>query len=677
MIKPLTKRFQTITALCSIVVILLLIVIFFQEHNPEWKSIQQAHQKIAFETAMDSRQREAIQSARPEIQQIILPELNRTDRCLTCHTGTTVSTFIDQPLPFKTHSGDYLLDHPTEQFGCTICHSGQGQAVDQRNAHARHPDVPWTQPLISMDHIQSSCGQCHLTIFSNSTTLNGTDIFQHGQKIFSAEGCLGCHKARGVGGSVGPDLTEQGEKTRHEYSFINISGEHSISNWLYEHFKDPETVSPGSDMLALELNDTDVAALVTFTMGMNKPDIPFDYFSIETLNEFKGQRGELGGEQLYPMICSACHGKNGEGKDYEKFDTGVASIGNQDFLSVASTDFLEFTIRNGRGLRQMAAWTPRFSGLKNGEIVSAVNFLKSQRIINSNLNDASTLKGNKNRGQQLYNENCLMCHGEDGRGAQVISISNPDFLAVADDEFLYQTIVNGRRNIAMPGWGQFSSQDASDIITHLRGWQTSPSRRGTFDASNGNAKNGEQLYHYRCSRCHGTYGQGDSGPALFTADLLDTASDYFLAEMITKGRHATAMFGWEKDVASKDRLSRVQVADIISFLRTSAKTPKDIIHPGGNLGHADTGKILFENNCAVCHGQHGEGVKAPALNNQELLNGATNGYLYATMSLGRQNTKMPSWGRGDENHKKLSIQERHDVVAFVRTWQNVVITNVK
>jgi mono/diheme cytochrome c family protein len=86
---------------------------------------------------------------------------------------------------------------------------------------------------------------------------------------------------------------------------------------------------------------------------------------------------------------------------------------------------------------------------------------------------------------------------------------------------------------------------------------------------------------------------------------------------------------------------------------------------------------VFEKNCAECHGQHGEGPKAPALNNQELLNGGTNGYLYATISLGRENTKMPSWGRGDERHKKLSIQERHDLLAYVRKWQNVIITNVK
>ena len=107
--------------------------------------------------------------------------------------------------------------------------------------------------------------------------------FLKGKLIFAAEGCLGCHQARGVGGILGPDLTEQGEKTKHEYSFQNIKGEQSISNWLKEHFRDPEMVSPGSQMLRIDLDEGEMEALATFVMGLAKPDIPFEYFSMATL----------------------------------------------------------------------------------------------------------------------------------------------------------------------------------------------------------------------------------------------------------------------------------------------------------------------------------------------------------------------------------------------------------
>ncbi|MBN1482544.1 hypothetical protein EH223_10905 [candidate division KSB1 bacterium] len=671
--KRLITLFQLICACSSILFIVLSCLIIMRESRPAWKNVQAEYKRIALSMSENEQQREALKHTRKRIHQLLLDDLQRIDRCMTCHAGVENPHFVEQPLPHKTHSADILQQHSVEQFGCTICHGGQGQAVDSKQAHARHEKIQWPQPLLAKEHIQSSCGQCHLTIFSNSKALEGTKIFQRGFEIFAKEGCLGCHKARGVGGSVGPDLTEQGEKTKHEYSFANIAGEHTISNWLYEHFKDPEMVSPGSDMLGLKLDDDDLHALVTFTMGMNKPDIPFEYFSIATLNEFKGVRGTLAGETIYHMACSACHGKNGEGKNYEDFETGVAAIGNQDFLAVASIDLLEFTLLNGRGRRQMAAWTPRFSGLHDQEIHNTAVFVKNRRLINSSWDQVAMTKGIAERGKMLYEQNCHVCHGDDGDAAHIISISHPDFLAVATDAFLYQTICDGRANCAMPGWGAFTSHDMADVISYVRTWQTTPGRRGVYDASNGNSTNGEQLYHYRCSRCHGTYGQGDSGPALINKDLLAAASDFYLSEMITKGRHNTAMFGWIKDVASKDKLSNEQVADIIIFLRQSAAQPKEFIYAGSNLGVAETGAKLFQQHCITCHGPNGAGTKAPALNNQELLNAGSNGYLFATIALGRKNSAMPAWGHGDETHVKLMIQERYDVVAFLRKWQTVVI----
>ncbi|MGB2959613.1 MAG: cytochrome c, partial [Bacteroidota bacterium] len=77
--------------------------------------------------------------------------------------------------------------------------------------------------------------------------------------------------------------------------------------------------------------------------------------------------------------------------------------------------------------------------------------------------------------------------------------------------------------------------------------------------------------------------------------------------------------------------------------------------------------------CSSCHGKAGEGIKAPALNSQEFLSGATNGYLLATVTLGRRGTAMPSWGRGTEEYRRLTAAERLDIVAHLRTWQREVL----
>jgi len=109
--------------------------------------------------------------------------------------------------------------------------------LNAEDAHGKEPDTHWDRPLLSQPYIQSACGQCHLSVFTENESFEGAEVFLKGHEIFKNEGCIGCHKARGVGGIVGPDLTEQGEKTKHDYDFQNVKSDQSISNWLKEHFK--------------------------------------------------------------------------------------------------------------------------------------------------------------------------------------------------------------------------------------------------------------------------------------------------------------------------------------------------------------------------------------------------------------------------------------------------------
>lgn len=667
------RLFQLSVLISSCVFILFILAAGVRESRPEWEKHQKGYKKILIEKSQDERQLASAKRMDLGIRQVVLDELGRIDRCLTCHLGMDDSRMEGQDLPYRAHTGEHLVFHPIADFGCTVCHKGQGQAVDKKNAHARADDVLWAHPMLALDYTQSSCGQCHLAIFKELELLAGTEIFQQGLQVFRQEGCLGCHKARGVGSNIGPDLTEQGKKTRHEYNFAHIIGEQTVTNWLYTHFKDPEMVSPGSQMLAIDLADEDLQTLITFTLGMAKPDIPFEYFSIETLEEFKGERGTISGADAFSMICTACHGKAGEGKSYKEYRTGIPGIGRSDFLSAASVDFITFTIYHGRSARQMAAWMPRYSGLTLEEIEALAEFMKSKRIINSEFVVVQRTNGNSIEGEILYKANCTICHGDDGRGAHIITISNSDMLSVANDEFLHKTIVDGRRNTAMSGWGGFSSEEMADILAFLRDWPWGTVRRGVFSADLGDIYRGEEKYHYLCSRCHGIYGQGDTGPAIFNPDFQNAASDYFLSEMIAKGRRGTAMIGWSTAVSRQERLSASDIADVIAYLRHSAQNPPEVIYPGPIFGSAEKGESLFRELCIECHGQLGEGSQAPALNNQEFQNAATNGFLYATISLGRNGTDMPSWGRGSDKYRTLDIQERHDIVAHLRQWQKVVI----
>ncbi len=180
-------------------------------------------------------------------------------------------------------------------------------------------------------------------------------------------------------------------------------------------------------------------------------------------------------------------------------------------------------------------------------------------------------------------------------------------------------------------------------------------------------------YHFLCSRCHGEFGEGETGPSIINADFLEVASNRFLHGTIAEGREHTAMFGWSSDVYDQEQLGMQDISNIIAYMRKSSKEPLSYIFPGSNPGDRIKGAEVFADRCAECHGPSGEGTKAPALNNQELLSAASNGYFMATITLGREGTAMPSWGYGGDDYPALSGEERKNLVATIRAWQRIRI----
>jgi mono/diheme cytochrome c family protein len=637
--------------------------------NKEWRKVQKEYADILKENA-----KPGYDAFERGIFQVDLPEFSRSDRCVSCHHGLENPAMQQARQPHTSHPGDFLKDHPVQQYGCTICHGGQPGALRRKEAFGQLPETHWSYPLLEQPYIQASCGKCHLAIFSDSTSIPmaGMDVFLQGRSIFAEEGCLGCHQARGLGGILGPDLTQQGEKTRHEYSFQNIQGEQNISNWLKEHFRDPEMVSPGSQMLTINLDEGDLDALATFVMGLAKPQIPFEYFSLAALNEFKGNRDILEGKAGFAYLCSACHGKQGEGKDYQEFKTGIPSIGNPDFLRTASSDYIRFTMKKGRSLRQMASWSERISGLKPSELDSISGYLIS-RATASGSRDLSGRLGNRSRGADLFDRLCRTCHGTDGQGGVAVALNQEGFLRNSDDNFILATLLKGRGNAGMPGWYVLEDEQLLDLLAYINSWGKYEDLSRTIELPEADLEQGALRFHYLCSRCHGEFGEGETGPAIINRDFLAAADDRFLYETIALGRSHTAMFGWSTDLYNQEKLERQDISNIIGHMRAAAESELTYVYQGSNPGQHLEGEILFKKHCAECHGLAGEGEKAPALNNQEFLSAASNGYLLATITLGRSGTAMPSWGYADEKHPELSGNERQDLVAYLRSLQRIRI----
>lgn len=668
------KTYQNVVMAASLFLILALISAWIiSGPGQEWRRLQHRYSKQV------KKQYDTIPTAQQlvlnkGISQFEITGLNRTDRCVTCHIGIENPQLKNAEQPYKFHPGNYLENHPVEKYGCTVCHAGQGRALNLEDAHAINRETHWDRPLLSDPYIQSSCGQCHLSVFEDDKVFTGADVFKAGHSIFSREGCLGCHKARGVGGIIGPDLTHQGEKTRQEYNFQNITSEQTVSNWLKEHFRDPEMVSPGSQMLKIDLPEKDLMALSTFVLGLAKPDIDFEYFSLATLNEFKGNRAYLEGEKAFLLICSACHGKQGEGKSYEDYNTGVPGIFREDFLRVASDDYIHFTLLKGRSKRQMASWMTDISGLKDAEISGLTSFVKN-RLSDKHVayRPYALRNATVDSGKKLFQNHCATCHGAEAAGGIALALNRKDLLRNAENEYLFNTILRGRENATMPSWINLPENEIYDIVKYLRSFQAFDPFYAHVHFNMKDSEEGKLKYHFLCSRCHGDAGQGQTGPRIINKDFLDLAPDDFLYNTISSGREHTAMFGWSKDVYNAERLNIEDIGNIISFMREEADKMPEYIFAGSNPGDKLRGRSLFLEHCGSCHGKNGEGPKAPALNNQELLNAATNGYLTATITLGRKGTAMPEWGRETEDHIILTGKERQDIVAWIRSWERIRI----
>jgi cytochrome c2 len=178
----------------------------------------------------------------------------RFDRCRTCHLGIErfgagdVPTFPHgetesdapsdwvaanaYPHPFSSHPRPdvYLTaasPHPLPEFGCTICHDGQGSATNFTNAqhgpndpvqdhewHEKHNHSYnhfWEYPMLPERLRGAACIKCHHDVVElgvNPKFGPTAPKAYRGWQLIEKYGCFGCHEINGFDGQdrIGPDL---------------------------------------------------------------------------------------------------------------------------------------------------------------------------------------------------------------------------------------------------------------------------------------------------------------------------------------------------------------------------------------------------------------------------------------------------------------------------------------
>jgi mono/diheme cytochrome c family protein len=79
------------------------------------------------------------------------------------------------------------------------------------------------------------------------------------------------------------------------------------------------------------------------------------------------------------------------------------------------------------------------------------------------------------------------------------------------------------------------------------------------------------------------------------------------------------------------------------------------------------GQLLFDKNCAPCHGSQGEGDVGPALNDKQFLNATNDGTIFSLISSGVPGTRMPAWNQSHGG--PFTDEDVGQLVTFIRSWE--------
>ncbi len=176
---------------------------------------------------------------------------------------------------------------------------------------------------------------------------------------------------------------------------------------------------------------------------------------------------------------------------------------------------------------------------------------------------------------------------------------------------------------------------------------------------------GEALYAQYCALCHGPAGEGyaaDNATRLQGQGFLRTATDDFLAMAIARGRPHTAMGGYSDQFGGP--LTDAQIEALVAHLRSWQEGPAIALDDAPLTGDAERGARLFEEHCASCHGQLGDGGdSAQSLNRWTFLSRASDAFLRHAIANGREDTPMPGFA------ERLEAQAIDDVVVFLRRFE--------
>lgn len=585
-------------AIASLVVFAVHGVVFYDQFFHKWERYQTAYFDQARSQARNDAERAEMAARSPRIEQILVTNFGgtRVDRCTTCHIASDDPRFSGLSHPLKTHpysaalgdvkQGDrWVRRHKFNDFGCTICHDGQGRGLNEHYAHGE--DHYWPDPLTgyvtqeswkkeyhkhlkSKEYMQANCAQCH-----TEENFSGTPLVAKGRQLFFEKNCYGCHRIEGISdGTLGPELTEAGKKFKIDY--------------LWESIVDPRAGMATSFMPKFNLKEDQVKALVIFLKsrkGVNLTETSLALFRAKLTTEGAQEPAQTtqapavavtnlvarGKELVDQRACAACH------KIGDK-DGAIAPDLSYEGL-VKDEQWLLDHFRNPR------ARIP-------DSIMPAFRFTDSDfQAMTAYLTTLRTPPLPSSPGE-IFKSYCARCHGEKGDGLGPVALyidpaprdlTKASFMNSKPRERFVHSVKEGVHGTSMAAWGKvMNDAQVSGLVDYV--FTTFVQEKGReLKARNVPDHNpvpstpesiarGEQTYLARCTGCHGRKADG-KGPNsldivprprnLRNVPFVQSLSDRRLIESILYGVQGTAMPPWiDYGMSQKD------AGDLINYIHS-------------------------------------------------------------------------------------------------------------
>lgn len=500
---------------------------------------------------------------RVQLRQVVNPSLRVEDRCVSCHVS--MGPGEQSVTGSKILSPHKAVVHDPAEYGCTICHGGQGAATEKDDAHG---DVHfWPEPMLPREYSYAGCGSCHAPL-----GVPHQKQYQRELAAFERLDCLACHRVEGRGGTIRPS---GGGMEGPDLSRVGITG--YDKDWYAKHSRkqqDPASPAPWRTSFA-EISEADRVLLAGYLATR---------VAASPLVEAKAVFHSSG--------CLGCHKVSGVGGDEGPDLTrgGEKDPGQLNFAAVQEKPILANWLAehfrapvalvaeskmppvpvDEKDIRKLTLYT---LSLRRRDVPGS--YLPKDRVRAVRFGEREFATD----GETIFGAFCSGCHGQDGRGlrapgmAAFPSVANPDFLSLVSDDFLRATIRQGRPGRRMPAWetaSGLSPQEIGAVIAHLRKASGTQSKVETTQPRwvTANAAEGKRRYEASCSGCHGAKGEGGEGPALHNQILLHNATDTFLVETISKGRRGTPMPAFTEPSTVHRTYSPAGIESIVAFLRT-------------------------------------------------------------------------------------------------------------